>query len=272
MFSNEAYSSIASNQDTYRSVSQDTNIFINIKNLYFDKFCTMFFINNKIISIVISILATIYLNNLKTLNNKTLIILKKIISYYLILYSLYLVLVTLNTTWNIVIQYTKYIEGISAIIWCLSLLITVLIEFGSNSLMRKAFTFEMSFIILLAPLFVVTPIWYRNVFPLYIMLVALALCLYENCKDLICCSKQFIISALLCSYLYLVSVYGYVYIVEQRRISKIEVNNNINDVLVLKKLPYRDYLWMTEPNGDMWIERFKLFYDIPEEVKLKFID
>lgn len=273
MFSNGAYSMIASSQDDYRSVAQEGNIVITSIRLYFDKIYTMFFTNNKLISIFISIMGILTISNYKNKNFKNNIYsVLNVIEFMFIFYCFFIIMKTINPNWMVLLDYTKYIEGITVILWCLALFVLVCIFFKNSIVMRKALVAEMSFIILLAPLFVVNPVWNRNVFPLYIMLVILGLCLYEYNKDRFSFKIKHLMITSLASYLFTVSIYGYVYYCDQRRIDQIEEDKVTQDVLEIEKLPYNDYLWMAEPNGEMWTDRFKLFYDIPESTELKFVD
>lgn len=272
MFTNEAYTSISANKDDYRSITQDGNKIILAINTYFNKFYKMFFMNNYIISISISLIGIVVSNKIKKIkyDNKIRFLMNGV-STYLLFYICYLSIKLINPNWNIFLRYTKFFEGSLVCLWCLTLLILLLPLFKQNRLMRKAFVMEMSFVILLAPLFFVNPIWNRNVFPLYCMLVGLLLCLYEFVKEQIKLKKKYIIVLLSTTYLYLGSIYGYVWLSNERRENQIQIQLSKNtEVMTLKKLPYRDYLWMTEPKGEMWLDRFKLFYGIPLEKEIIF--
>lgn len=272
MFTNGAYSMIASDQDNYRSVAQESNILVSSIKLYFDKIYTMFFVNNKLISSFISIMGLLTVSKLK--KNKLKISASKIlimIEFILIFYVFFIVMKTITPNWAVLQNYTKYIEGIAVIFWCLALLGLILFQI-KNTIMQKAFLSLISYVILLAPLFVVNPVWNRNVFPLYIMLVVFALCLYDHNKDIWDVKFNHLILIVLASYLYMVSIYGYVYYSDQKRIDKVDDEKVNQDVLEILELPYQDYLWMSEPNGDMWVERYKLFYNIPADTQLEFID
>lgn len=272
MFTNGAYSMIASDQDNYRSVAQESNIIISSVQLYFDKIYIMFFVNNKLISSFISIMGLLTINKFKKSNlklNASKVL--KIIEFILVFYVFFIVMKTITPNWVVLQNYTKYIEGFAVISWCLALLGLIMFQI-KKAIMKKALISLISYVILLAPLFVVNPVWNRNVFPLYIMLVVFGLCLYDYNKDVWDVKFNHLILIVLASYLYMVSIYGYVYYSDQKRIDKIEDEKANQDVLEILELPYQDYLWMSEPNGDMWIERYKLFYDIPADTQLKFID
>lgn len=273
MFTNGAYSMIVSNEDNYRSVAQEGNIIVTSISLYFDKLYHMFFTNNVLVSIFISFMGILTVSKYKieATKNKLYPILN-FIEFILIFYCFLIIIKTLNPSWMILLRYTKYIEGISVLFWCLALLVLVLIHWNKSIVMRKALVAEISFIILLAPLFVVNPISNRNVFPLYIQLVIIGLSLYDYNKDAIHFKVKHLVLVALASYLFLISIYGYIYYIDQRRIDEITVDKATQEILEIEELPYDDYLWMSEPNNDMWRERFKLFYDIPEDIEIEFID
>ncbi|MCC0784425.1 hypothetical protein IR152_15420 [Clostridioides sp. ES-S-0108-01] len=41
--------------------------------------------------------------------------------------------------------------------------------------------------------------------------------------------------------------------------------------IVLKKLPYEEYLWVPTPHKDLWNERYKLFYGVPKDTDITFV-
>jgi len=66
-------------------------------------------------------------------------------------------------------------------------------------------------------------------------------------------------------------IFALVYRADHQRLSYIrdKVSDGEKKIEILH-LPYESYIWTPTPNkGEIWEERYKLFYDIPQDVTLK---
>lgn len=269
MFSNGAYANIASNQDGYRAIAQEGNIVINAFHLYFNKVYTLFSFQNVLLNSTIIYYVLKFVE--KLLNN---VKLKKISNYflnvsrmYLILFFIYSIIKTINPKWNILLKYTKYFEGLIVIGFCIIIFIITLYGVKKNLNMKKALYCEVSIVVLLAPLFIVNPIGPRNFLPIYCLFIVLLLCFFDLEKNDFKI-KQFIILLFVTSYVYLLSVYSHVYKASIERIDYINERIGVEDTIEIKSLPYSNYIWFPDPKEKLWNERFKLFYNIPEEFEI----
>ena len=131
------------------------------------------------------------------------------------------------------------------------------------------------------PLFVVTPIGSRCFFCAYIIMIII-LCellksiipdsynkiLFEKIKviSLVCC---------LAGYAYLFNIYYRIHQTDQSRLHLIQEDvKSGKRKSELYHLPFEGYLWCATPQkeNDVWEERYKLFYDIPDNVDLVISD
>lgn len=127
---------------------------------------------------------------------------------------------------------------------------------------------------MIAPLLVVTPIGSRCFFAPYVMMVYLAMELYslfdetvkEQCAKI---SRATIVTASV-GMLFLFYIYGTISICSNKRIEKAQQEAKAGyEIIEVKPLPYRNYIWCSDVDEDIWAERFKLFYDIDENVQLQ---
>ncbi|MBD5082926.1 MAG: hypothetical protein HDT34_01960, partial [Clostridiales bacterium] len=127
---------------------------------------------------------------------------------------------------------------------------------------------------MIVPLFVVTPIGSRCFFAPYVMMLYLAMEFYslfdenikEKCEKI---SKSSIIIAVV-GLLYLFYIYGTISVCSNKRIEKAQQEAKAGyDVVEVESLPYKDYVWCSDVDQEVWEKRFKLFYGIDENVKLK---
>lgn len=284
MFSNSAYSAIANSKDNYRSIpSSETQGFIQSAiDSYFNVIYKELFFNNIILNILITVSAIfiIYKYNNSKINIKYNIrLIGNIIIIFFISYTTYSIVAQLNPSWNILLKYTKYFEGILSIIYYLFILTLILIFIKDNIKKQKMLFLLISIAALTAPLFVVKPIGSRCFLATYIIFILLINEFVNYIMDGIYNSKiesyidKSLIGLIIVFSIYLLSIYGYISKVNNERIDyiKSEVQNGKKEI-VLTKLPYESYLWTATPlKNDLWMERFKLFYGIPKDTNLKLI-
>lgn len=267
MFSNGAYYNIANNNDGYRQIAQNSNILIRCFDLYFSKFYHLFSFDNYALNVFLSTVILFFTRILIKIEKSkvTEIALYLCMSYY-ISYICYIFIRIINPNWNIMLKYTRYFEGGLVIIFCIVTLIVTLIGLNSFTQMKKAFFLETSIIVLVAPLFFVNPIGPRCFLPSYILFVALVCCFIDEIQ-LPQVSMPLILSVGIC-YLYLLNVYSVIYKNVLDRNIMIQNNVMISKKIYIDELPYKNYVWTGDPKIKIWNDRFKLFYDIPEDCEI----
>lgn len=267
MFSNSAYSNIQSGADEYRTM-ETGNFITNSINSFFNTIYKELVFNNYFLNVILSSLVILvlyrYLKKNKKFNKLINILMIVLVSFPL--YSL----ITKFTGINLFLKYTKYINGLFSIIYCLTILISAF--FISNKTRKeRAIFYLLSIVILTGPLFVVTPIGSRCFYPMYLFWILTTLEFFNDLvkEEIKLLNNIFIVCALVFfSYLFL--VYGYIFKIYNERIKYINDNKN-EEVLVLPKLPYEKYVWCGNPINDEFTLRFKDYYKIDESKEIEFI-
>lgn len=270
MFSNSAYSNVASGNDGYRSFGLSNFIGSSIKS-FFNTISNELFLQNYVLNIVLSVCILIflykYLINNPNSKFKKLIYLMVLVLVAFPIYALILKV----TTVPLFLKYTKYVSGLFSIIYFLCIFASTL--FISDKAKMKRIIFVLfSILMLTAPLFVVTPIGSRCFFPMYILWIWVCVEYF----DLVIVNKEnefikvILIGGIITFYVYLLLTYAYIFKVNLQRENYIKDNLD-KDYLVLPKLPYESYHWLGNPLNEEFETRFRSFYGINEDTELEFI-
>ena len=267
MFSNSAYGLIASSEDTYRTMELSGNIIIRAFNTYFDEFYKLFIFDNKILNILLCIVfLKLISNNIKQKNKYSLY---SCATVFVLMLVYYLFSIASNVCLFTSSNHMALFEGTLSILYILSMFITIMLCTVKKDRLRLAFEL-VSVCLMAAPLLIVTPIGPRCFLPIYIMFVLIGCDVYmiafKKDEHLVKYVKLIIIFIVL----FFLSVYFRIYSVDEKRIEYI--NNNLNaQELVLPNLPFKEFMQGPNPKRDTFKERFKLFYGINEDVKIKFV-
>lgn len=274
MFSNEAYRSVISSEDSYRTIEQG-NIFIRSFNTYFNIIYKYLIQNNLVLNIFTGILSLVLICNFYKQNkvSKGQKILLSIFLTMILGYLLYTIFVYVCNNDNIFIRekYKNYLEGIGVLIFWVSVILTSIITIKDKSKKFRILFDIFSIIIITAPLFIVTPIGPRCFFASYIFFAMINAELFDaiskrNEQNINMVFNGIIIIILL---FYLI-IFGYIFKIETIRNQTIRNTKGIEDEIVLPKLPFEKYMWGANPTNEVFVERFKLFYKIDNETKLIF--
>lgn len=286
MFSNSAYYNVINNQDSYRQVGQ------NSMKIYFDELSQHLFINNHFINIFVGILCLIliygFLNKRKKIKN----LYKKLLYgvclfilmflcldiYYVFINDIKLISNNLGNFFNndllISSNIFNVLNGIIYGLYWILIFIIVLFLINDKKIKFRMFFELLSIVTMAAPLLVVKPIGPRCFFPIYIFFVIFAVDLfnYVFIKKINKIDNLNIFLKSICVILlsFNIFIYGIAFSVEIQRKNYID-NNKDNDLLVLPEIPSYEYMQMPNPTTDTFTDRFKLFYNIDKDVKLKFV-
>lgn len=284
MFSNEAYYSISVNADSYRT-APTSGFFNMIKSAMGAYFNTIYkeLVFNNVILIFLIILLTIILTyvffkkdvyNKEKCNKK---ILLYICSFITLSYGVYQLLSFVNPDWQIVLKYTNYFNGIYTMLFYISIVIITFITVNDKTIKYKLLFYLFSIVIMTTPLLVVTPIGPRCFFPMYILFILFVCTILNYLMDnktinINLSVKIFTIFITVSLYVYLTSIYLYIYKEDKERLDYIhrEIENNKKSIEI-KELPYSNYVWTGNPSGTIWNTRYKLFYDIDEDIEIKVV-
>ena len=170
-------------------------------------------------------------------------------------------------------KYKMYIEGILTLLYCIAILATTIITIeDKNKKFRMLFEI-VSIVIITGPLFIVTPIGPRCFFPVYILLVMLAI----EMVDYLTIDKKININHLLITatfilMLFYLVTFGYVFKIETIRNNYIEQNKENAKVLYLPELLFSQYLHCANPVNKSFENKFKSFYKIDNKIELVFMN
>ncbi len=270
MFSNEAYHSVSTGADAYRSIGFLSNLF----NNYFTTIYKELVFNNLLVNIFLSVTTVILLLQKEKQNqNKNSKKLSYVLIFILTTFVAYMMLRTLLNV-SIFLRYTKYFEGLFSILYLFALFVSFVLIFERKEIRYFTIFICFSIVFLTLPLFIVTPIGSRcflTSYTLFILLVGMLLnILFEkqNIKDNEV--VHFILTTIVCVVLFFwFGIYGYIFKVNKARENYIK-NNLTKNEFILPKLPYQKYLWCGDPVNETFEMRFKLFNGI-ENKSVKFV-
>lgn len=275
MFSNTAYTSIADHQDTYRSVPKMgiSSLMQSVIGSYFDVIYKELIFNNIVLNVVITILSIVVLYKYNKGNSRIKSILGNLIGFIIVTYSIYGIIKGINPTWNILLRFTKYFEGLYSAVYFIAIVLLVILFIKDSGKKANMLFLLGSIAFLTAPLFIVKPIGSRCFFDTYVIFMVLVNELADYVmKDIkeIAITKlvnKIIITVCILFAVYLLSIYSYIAKVNHERLDyvKSQVAQNKQEI-ILTELPYESYLWVATPlEHDLWEDRFKLFYGVPKD-------
>lgn len=277
MFSNSGYQNLFGIGDGYRSIENE-NIFRRAIDTYFNSLKDYLVHNNFALNLIISVLLLVlayqfykkFKKELTPLRNRVL----KLASTVVITYIIYIVYLHMIGNINLFVRQDirNYIEGSFILLYLLSLItIVVIVVKKKDKKFRILFEFASIFLFAL-PLLIVTPIGPRCFFAPYLFFVLIAIELLDIAFEKPKVEVLFFLRTT-CVFLMilLISVYGYAFYVEQKRVSYIEEHKK-NNHLVLPKIPYEKYMQHPNPESEWFKEQFRKYYGIEKDVKLEFIE
>ena len=131
-----------------------------------------------------------------------------------------------------------------------------------------------SILLVTVPLLLVSPITPGNFYTNYVLWVLYLLLLMTQCSVNM---KSILIGlrtlALGLSMIFIVT-FGMIYFTHIQRLHSIEHQldtQHIKHVVVLEKLPFENMLNKVTPSDDIQHNLFKIYYDIPQNIKLKIV-
>lgn len=241
MFMHPVYSNIADGADTYRSFGSGIS---GIINCITNNFSSIIYKHMIFDSIIIMILVTglmliYYIKNNRKLKRPIV----NLLFVYQILFISYAIIYHWSINWQILLSYTEYFNTIISIIYCFVLIATACLIYKKQE-KKIILPYFIVIIGIIAPLCVVTPIGGRNFFSVYILETLIVCNLYKfaNLKydDII---NKISTIVLLVLVTYFLSIYAYVYRIEDRRLNYIKEQSSLgNKVIKVPDLPYGAYI------------------------------
>lgn len=280
MFTNSAYSAIASSEDDYRSTGlSNGSLFDTIKN-NFQIIYEDLFIDNVALLAVISVLAVIlFITASKNMKKKTkmfssLCMIANVVSLAVLIVKKVISINAEPTTEKprfLIVLFFTAVAGV----YYLSLAAIILICAEKN-LKEKLALILISIPIVTAPLAAVNPVRARCFFPPYFLFMVLGVMLFEQ---IISRRKAAVLKSLCAVFAvftiavsaFYFSIYIPNYICDRERNETLIEESKTSDQITLPNLPYDEYVY-GDARLEMWNYRYKKYLGVDTEVKVNFID
>lgn len=275
MFANGAYSAVANSEDIYRTVGEG-GILHKIKENYLTIIYKDFFLNNIAINLFIAVVLflIIYEFKKKGMLTKPLVVAYSVFS----IYTAYSALSSLKIDVAAREGVLAYFEGAFTIVAIVALAACAVIIGKKVDRLWNALFWIASIACLVAPLFVVEPIGDRNFLTTYFMfvgfIVELLLVLIKLNKDIVSFKYFAFVGKIvaIAGFGFYLLIFANASYVESERLAKIDAAVKAGKTKVsIRHLPYEAFIWTGSPEEEPWIERYKKFYNIPENIKIKCI-
>ncbi|MDU6522888.1 MAG: DUF6056 family protein, partial [Enterococcus sp.] len=268
MFANPAYLNAAQNTDGYKKIELSIGF---IWNKIGSQMLPNMILNYKFLLIVFNLALLILF--FKKVNNLSII--NKIVTAFVMMYTIYGVF--FYGQMNFTFRYDNSIINLFSIAYFICLLWIISSVFSKKELLFNIVLF-LSVPLSAAPLIIAEPIGARSFYLTYCLWLlytgTLYFRLFENIKfenrvyKLLKYLLRIAIGSILVFYFF---IFAYMYRVQIQR-EKI-ISDSVksgNTEIVLPLLPNENYTWKTSTGPDNWLNRFKKFYDIPEDKHVTF--
>ncbi len=280
MFANSAYRTITGKGDEYRTIAEN-GIILKAINNYFGVIYREILFNNYILNVLFFIVLFLVFMKTRKESPKSIVRIRAACLALMAFYALYSSWICWTEGINYfpyVYSWKVYFNGIATALYAIALFTSSVIDHHYERMInRRILLFWIALIIMAGPLFAVTPIGSRCFFCTYVILIIIFCEIiksnFSDSADKVFFQKIQILSLIAClaGFAYLFKMYGRNYQYDQARLSHIRQEVKAGKKKTrLYHLPYEWYLWCATPieENDVWEERYKLFYHIPENVDL----
>ncbi len=274
MFSNSGYSNVSSGTDGYRTVGQNIKEVIRLAfNNYFSTIHVEFYMKNIVLNVAILFVCILLLVSL----------MRKIPKKVFLLSTGLLALNTAYVVWSIFathfylknVLFGYILSGVFSAVGVLSILCFVLIASYYCKRLSVILFWVVSIIITVAPLLVVNPIGSRCFFFGYVLLAIISLNLIDmlllEFPSFVYRKKIKVIIDV--GIIGLLSMYFFIFSsissadTERLKYVKEQIAEG-KKVIEVEQYPHLSYVWCSEPVGEVWGKRYKLFYGLPEDIDI----
>lgn len=276
MFSNSAYTNIATKQDDYREVASSSSIVQTMRDNYFTSIYPDGLFKNVILNISLAAAGFLALLVDKSKKSKTTVISLSVF----IIFTIITIIAGLMVGNSEKPESVMYIEAALSLMAMVALLTFSITLSKKTKESKKIILLWLTFFILVGPLFIVTPIGPRNFFTPYMILVTISLLNWQFFIDELLkrekvtpatfsFARKTLLLVMMTIIVVFIGIFGEVYQADEKRLSDIqnEINNG-EQTVVLRPLPFDSMMWASTPGMQIFVDRYKLFYGIPEEIEL----
>lgn len=279
MFSNSAYHNIAFQQDDYRTIASSGGGMI---KQAIDNYNTSIYphglFKNVILNVVFVVGGVLLMIFNKDLRKKIPIGCLTIFGIYTIITIFSELMIGITDKTNLLIN----IEGVMSLMAIVSLLVFALCVGKNNTDLRsKMILLCVSFVVLIGPLFAITPIGPRNFFVTYMVLVAVCLLewrlMFEIVKkknkklfdESVIVLRKVGMAATLSVVMIMIGIFAIVFRADKNRNELVQQGiADEQQSIVIHHLPFESMMWSVTPGDEIFNERFKLFYKVPKDIEI----
>ncbi|MBR3149485.1 MAG: hypothetical protein IKF64_04870 [Eubacterium sp.] len=282
MFTNTAYGIIGNGGDDYRSIaSGKTDMITTIVEHVNVAVNHMFVWNIWMCAVASAVFVAVCALYIKSSDNKKAVFATKLIAAAN-LFALGMLFVKYKyQSWTIYSEKAMevFMWGVVGL-YCLSLFAGIILCVKDKASKFKLLLLFVTVACMVAPLMIVNPITARCYYPPYFIMSMMVIEMFayamreaqpsESTQKAI--GAAFVGGLCALSIFYL-SIFSTIHAYDNMRSEYIEKQNaNHEQTVMVTTLPYDDYLWTSSPGSKMWIDRFKIYYDIDENAEMKYID
>jgi hypothetical protein len=275
MLSNPVYRSVASGEDGYRTIADKDEIIIRVIRSFFGTIAREGFFKNVVLNVLLVSACLVIWYMVKNKITKKARFFGSISVVVMIAYVAGSAIVGLSNVSVLLLLIAA--EGVATIAYILAFIVFLFILPFEINQKIKLFFILLSVGCMIAPLLVVTPITSRCFFAPYVMMIYLGMEFYSLFDEKIKAKSEKITKATaitaVVGLIYLFYIYGTIGACSYERAQKaIEDSQSGTGTIQVEELPYKEYVWLSDVDSDLWAERFKLFYGIDDNVKIEQIE
>lgn len=282
MFSNPVYRSVLSKTDEYRTIA-DGGIFERIYTNYLNGIFQESVFNNILLNfMLICVLVVMILKQRKNyMRKKYAYCLLWTGSLYIVCFWLFSFTLVKKFGYSYMdILPHKYIRivGLASLLYLMVVIMLSIYLNKTNPLVVRSIIFLwFAYVLVIVPLFIVTPIPSRCFFAPYIILLMIISKLIANCgasTKILNGMKLLVALATILIYTKHYKIYSEIHIADVRRSSLVQsqlLEEGVNNILIYR-LPYEEYVLYGTPTSDYGKAAFKKFYSIPDYITLEILN
>lgn len=278
MFSNSAYWNIVVGQDTYRSMATSAlGLMDRMKTNFTESIYRYGLFKNIVINFSLALSGTALLTMDKTKRRGAVFSLGVFFSYLTYTFICEVVIGGGYETNLLII-----IDSVFSLLAIISLIVfSILISKRGTVFRRMMWIVWVSFLFIMAPLLFITPIGPRNFLITDLLLMEVAFiwtaeslrCFYivnrRAYKQLTFIGRRIELIVAVSIWVIYTGLFVLISRADTDRLRRIRKESDEgNKTIVINTLPYESLMWESTPRNEIFKERYKLFYDLPEDIDL----
>lgn len=277
MFSNQAYHSIANNQDEYRQVAQGGIISQSMEN-YVQVIAKHLCLNNIWINLAILVACILLFRQCIPLwKTRAERIMAKSCLAVMAFFNIWAFLSSSGIGDNVKKEPLLYAEAVLVVFYLIACILFSALAGIRKKCLWKMLFWDGSILCIAAPLLFVNPIGERCFFATYVLFILLLLELLhqldtEQIAEILEGRTFRLLCILGCTagLAFYLNVYSSVSQADRERLAYIQEQVAKGETSAeMVHLPYESYIWGATPEFEPWFERYKLFHGLPKDLEIK---